>query len=91
VCGYDPQLHAIDAAVLHAAKVTGVDDPYRAAKAADAIVVLTEWPQFVDLDWAAIAEQAPDAVLLDTRNRLEPIAIQSAGLTYLGNGRPSGF
>jgi UDPglucose 6-dehydrogenase len=91
LCGYDPQLHAIDAGVLHAAKVTGVDDPYRAAKAADAIVVLTEWSQFVDLDWPAIAEQAPDAVLLDTRNRLDPIAIEAAGLTYFGNGRPSGF
>ena len=77
--------------VLHAAEVTGVDDPYRAAKAADAIVVLTEWPQFVDLDWPAIAEQAPDAVLLDTRNRLDPIVIETAGLRYLGNGRPSGF
>jgi UDPglucose 6-dehydrogenase len=91
VCGYDPQLGAIDASVLHAAKVTAVDDPYRATKAADVIVVLTEWPQFVELDWPAIAEQASDAVLLDTRNLLDPATIARTGLTYLGNGRPSGF
>jgi UDPglucose 6-dehydrogenase len=53
--------------------------------------VLTEWTQFADLDWAAIAEQAPDATLLDTRNLLNPKEIERAGLSYLGNGRPSGF
>jgi UDPglucose 6-dehydrogenase len=91
VCGYDPELGAIDAGVLHAARVTAVDDPYRAAKAADVIVILTEWQQFADLDWPAIAEQAPDAVVLDTRNLLDPATIGRAELTYLGNGRPSGF
>jgi UDPglucose 6-dehydrogenase len=91
VSGYDPQLGAIDPDVLRAAKVTAVDDPYRAAKAADAIVVLTEWHQFVDLDWSAIAEQAPDATLLDARNLLNPYKIEQIGLRYVGNGRPMGF
>lgn len=91
VCGYDPQLPAIDAQVLHAAGVTAVDDPYHAAKSADAILVLTEWPQFRDLDWAAIAEQAPAAVVLDTRNLLDRDAVVAAGLHYLGNGRADGF
>lgn len=91
VDGYDPQLLAIEPAVLTAAGVTGVDDPYRAAKSADAIVVLTEWPQFRDLDWVAIAEQAPGAVVVDTRNLLHPAAVAAAGLRYLGNGYPDGF
>jgi UDPglucose 6-dehydrogenase len=89
--GYDPQLAAIDPGVLIAAHVTAVDDPYRAAKAADAIVILTEWGEFADLDWVAIAEQCSDAVLLDTRNLLEPTVIERAGLRYVGNGRPTGF
>ena len=71
--------------------MTAVDDPYRAAKAADAIVVLTEWPEFVDLDWAAIAEQSPDGVVIDTRNILDPSRIGDVGLRYVGNGRPTGF
>jgi UDPglucose 6-dehydrogenase len=91
VMGYDPQLPNIDTAVLQRGQVTAVDDPYRAAKAADAIVVLTEWPQFRDLDWQAIARDAPLAVVLDTRNALEPAAIEAAGLAYLGNGAPCGF
>ncbi|KMO83197.1 UDP-glucose 6-dehydrogenase [Mycolicibacterium chubuense] len=89
--GYDPRLPAIDATVLSSAGVTAVDDPYRAAKSADAVVVLTEWPQFRDLDWAAIAEHAPGAVVADTRNLLDPTTVEAAGLRYLGNGRADGY
>ncbi|OBG29718.1 UDP-glucose/GDP-mannose dehydrogenase family protein [Mycobacterium sp. 852002-51057_SCH5723018] len=91
VMGYDPQLPNIDPGVLHRAQVTAVDDPYRAAKAAEAIVVLTEWPQFRDLDWQAIAHDAPQAVVVDTRNALDPETVRTAGLTYLANGVPQGF
>lgn len=90
VSGYDPRLAAIDPADLHG-RVFGVDDPYLATKAANAIVVLTEWPQFRDLDWAVIAEQAPGAVVLDTRNLLDGKVISDAGLSYLGNGTPGGY
>jgi UDPglucose 6-dehydrogenase len=89
--GYDPQLAAIDPSVLAAARVTAVNDPYRATKAADAIVVLTEWREFSSLDWNLIAEQCPDAVVLDTRNVLDPKTVEGAGLRYVGNGRPTGF
>ncbi|BBX65841.1 hypothetical protein MSAS_50150 [Mycobacterium saskatchewanense] len=89
--GYDPQLPHIDPGVLHGSRVTGVDDPYRAAKAAEAIVVLTEWPQFRDLDWRTVARDAPLAVVLDTRNLLDPAAVRAAGMRYLGNGVPQGF
>ena len=91
VMGYDPQLPNLDPIALQRARVTAVDDPYRAAKAAEAIVVLTEWPQFRDLDWHAIARDAPLALVLDTRNTLDPAAVQAAGLAYLGNGAPCGF
>lgn len=91
VLGYDPQLPGIDPAVLQHARVTAADDPYRAAKAADAIVVLTEWPQFRDLDWHVIARDALRAVVLDARNLLDPGAVREAGLAYLGTGVPNGF
>ncbi|ORA17581.1 UDP-glucose dehydrogenase family protein [Mycobacterium asiaticum] len=91
VLGYDPQLCNIDPAILQWARVTAVDEPYRAAKAAEAILLLTEWSQFRDLDWEAIAREAPSALVLDTRNVLDPAAVRSVGLCYLGNGVPSGF
>lgn len=91
VCGYDPQLPVIDARTLDRAGVTAVDDPYCAAKSADAIVLLTEWPEFGDLDWSQIAEQAPGAVVADTRTMLDPVAVRTAGLCYLGSGCADGF
>ncbi|SEH91221.1 UDPglucose 6-dehydrogenase [Mycolicibacterium rutilum] len=91
VTGYDPRLGALDQSRLRAAAVTPVDDPYLAAKDADAIVVLTEWPEFRELDWTAIAEQAPGAVVLDTRNLLDAAALADAGLRYVGNGTRSGY
>jgi UDPglucose 6-dehydrogenase len=91
VCGYDPRLASLDQTALRRASVVGVDDPYLAAKDADAIVVLTEWREFCELDWARIAEQAPGAVVVDTRNLLDPAGPTEAGLIYLGNGTPSGY
>ncbi|MCV7215619.1 UDP-glucose/GDP-mannose dehydrogenase family protein [Mycobacterium crocinum] len=91
VSGYDPRLGSIDPATLHRCGVVGVDDPYVATKGANAIVVLTEWSQFRDLDWPSIAEQAPGAVVLDTRNLLSRDAIAGTGLRYLGNGTVGGY
>lgn len=91
VSGYDPRLAMIDQDAVRRASVAAVDDPYLAAKAADAIVVFTEWPEFRELDWAHIAGQAPAAVVVDTRNLLDPNEIMQAGLRYLGNGKVPGF
>ncbi|MBU8818894.1 UDP-glucose dehydrogenase family protein [Mycolicibacterium goodii] len=89
--GYDPRLEMIDHDALRRAAVAAVDDPYLAAKDADGIVVFTEWPEFRDLNWSRIADQAPGAVVVDTRNLLDPEVVTAGGLTYLGNGRPNGF
>ncbi|GAB5894462.1 UDP-glucose dehydrogenase family protein [Mycolicibacterium mageritense] len=91
IIGYDPRLAMIDHDALRRCAVAAVDDPYLATKEADAIVVFTEWPEFTELDWARIGDQAPGAVVLDTRNVLDRGVIAEAGLTYLGNGRAAGF
>lgn len=91
ITGYDPRLEQIDQVALRRASVAAVDDPYLAAKDADAVVVLTEWPEFCDLNWPLIAEQSPGAVVLDTRNLLDPASLADTGLTYLGNGAASGY
>ena len=53
--------------------------------------MLTEWRQFGELDWAAIAEQSAGAVVADTRNALDPATIAQTGLRYLRNGASGGF
>lgn len=91
IAGYDPRLDMMDHGVLRRTGVAAVDDPYRATKDADAIVVFTEWPEFREVSWVRVAERAPSAVVVDTRNILDPDTVTAAGLKYLGNGRPGGF
>ena len=54
----------------------------------DALVILTEWPEFAALDYSQVARLMRGSVIYDTRNVLEPTNIQSCGLTYVGMGRP---
>jgi UDPglucose 6-dehydrogenase len=67
--------------------VTVVDDVQQAAKDANALVVLTEWPQFRSLDWAALAGTMTGQVVVDTRNLLDVDILTRAGLTSHGVGR----
>jgi len=53
---------------------------------ADAIVLVTEWPQFLALDWAAVAASMRGNVVIDGRNALDAAAVRSAGLDYEGIG-----
>ena len=64
------------------------DDAYDACAGADAVVVLTEWPEFAALDLDHLAGTVADgATVIDARNLLSPDAVRAAGLTYNGIGR----
>ena len=54
---------------------------------ADAAVLVTEWPEFAELDWRALRERMATPVLIDGRNFLDPAALRDAGFTYEGIGR----
>jgi UDPglucose 6-dehydrogenase len=89
VTAYDPRLDIID---TRRVPVATTRDPYVAAKDADAILVLTEWPEFNELDWESIARCAEGgAVVVDTRNILSPELVIAAQLAYLGNGTAGGY
>ncbi|MHC1560694.1 UDP-glucose dehydrogenase family protein [Actinomycetospora sp. C-140] len=64
-----------------------VSDPVEAAQGAEALVVLTEWPQFRQLDWSAMAGVMKQPTVVDTRNLLDPATLRRAGLTGIGLGR----
>ena len=55
---------------------------------ADAAVVVTEWPELRELDWAAAAKRMRSTVIVDGRNLLDPDEMRSLGFTYEGIGRP---
>jgi len=62
-------------------------DALDAVDGADAVVLVTEWDEFVALDWPAVAERMAGTLVLDGRNALDAAAIDAAGLTYEGIGR----
>ena len=60
-----------------------VADPVDVAADADALVLVTEWPQYLELDWAKLAVIMRDARMLDGRHELDPERMQRAGFRYL--------
>ncbi len=65
------------------------DDPIAALEKADALAILTEWPQFREADLALIKSKLRHPVIFDGRNLFEPANVAAAGLTYYGIGRQS--
>jgi UDPglucose 6-dehydrogenase len=59
------------------------------AAGADALVLVTEWPEFGELDLAGLAASMRGRLVVDGRNFLDPDRVRDAGLTYEGIGRPS--
>ena len=62
-------------------------DPYSACEGAEALVVLTEWPEFREVDFGKVASLMVRPHIVDTRNVLDPTVVRGAGLTYCGMGR----
>jgi UDPglucose 6-dehydrogenase len=58
-----------------------------AAEGADALVLVTEWPEFAELDWNRLAGVTAGKVVIDGRNFLDPEAVRRAGFIYEGVGR----
>jgi UDPglucose 6-dehydrogenase len=68
----------------------GVDFSESALEAidgADACVLVTEWPEFAELDFAEVARRMRGTVLVDGRNFFDRASVEAAGLTYEGIGR----
>jgi UDPglucose 6-dehydrogenase len=68
-------------------KINLVEDPESLAGGADALVLVTEWPEFADLDLPRLRGLMRTPLLLDGRNFFDPDEVRSAGFKYLGVGR----
>ena len=73
---------------LHGVEIA--DTPEAASAGADAVVIVTEWPQLADVDWAAVGATMRTPVLIDGRNLLDLAALREAGFTVEGIGRAAG-
>jgi UDPglucose 6-dehydrogenase len=65
-------------------QVARVED---ALEGADAAVLVTEWPQLGEVDWASLGARMRSRVFVDGRNMLDPDAMRAAGFTYDAIGR----
>jgi len=59
-----------------------------ALEGADAAVLVTEWPEFADLEWSEAAARMARPLLVDGRNFLDGAAMRAAGFDYEGIGKP---
>jgi len=85
VVAYDPV--AEDEARKLMSGIEFADDALGAVRGADAVVLVTEWGEFKELDFREVAGAMAGDVLIDGRNALDPEAVRAAGLTYEGIGR----
>ncbi|MCU1259144.1 MAG: UDP-glucose 6-dehydrogenase [Bryobacterales bacterium] len=70
-------------------RVTYCPDALAVANRADALVLVTEWPEFKNLDLSELARRMAHPVLVDGRNLFDPENARRAGLDYTGVGRMS--
>jgi UDPglucose 6-dehydrogenase len=85
VSAYDPV--AAEEAVKLMPGVEIAPSMLDAVRRSDAIVLVTEWPEFATLDWAEVARAARGSLVIDGRNFLDGAAARAAGFTYEGIGR----
>ncbi len=85
VAAYDPV--AEEQARKLVSGIRFADSAVDAARGADAVVLVTEWPEFVELEWKLLAEAMRGKLVVDGRNALDADAVRAAGLVYEGIGR----
>jgi UDPglucose 6-dehydrogenase len=85
VRGYDPV--AMDIARPLMPEVEMCVNPYIMAEGCDALIVVTEWNEFKQLDLVQIRNSMLQPVVLDGRNLYDPEAMKNLGFHYRGLGR----
>jgi UDPglucose 6-dehydrogenase len=86
VRAYDPAAGNAGKAAFPHAEI--VSDPWTAADGADALVVLTDWPEFKEMDLARLRGVLRRPVVVDGRNLWPVERMAEQGFTYLSFGRP---
>jgi UDPglucose 6-dehydrogenase len=89
IAAYDPAA-AVRAREVLNSSAEFVNDPYEAARGADALLILTEWEEFATLDLDRIFKQLKYPIVIDGRNLYDPDAMAARGFTYYSVGRAAG-
>ena len=85
---YDPE--AMEEGTKILSEAIPCQDAYTAARGADALVLVTEWNQFRNLDLEKLKSALRHPVFIDLRNVYEPARMAALGFRYVSVGRPPG-
>jgi UDPglucose 6-dehydrogenase len=85
VRGYDPVARRTAAPLMPAVEIC--DDAYVMADGCDALVIVTEWNEFKQLDLEKIKESLKSPVIYDGRNIYDPVLMKEMGFAYRAIGR----
>jgi UDPglucose 6-dehydrogenase len=80
-------VHTFDPMVkLDSCDVTSHSDQYESVNNSDALIIATEWEQFIHCDWSEVQGRMKGSIVLDARNCLDGEMLRRQGLLYLGVG-----
>jgi UDPglucose 6-dehydrogenase len=85
VAAYDPIAEEEARRLMPGVDLVG--SALEAVDGADAAILVTEWPEFAELDWEAVKERMAGGLIVDGRNFADREAVVAAGFTYEGIGR----
>src|SRR5271168_2718700 len=87
---FDPAATTNAKKILPEDRVTFAQDPYDAATACDALLILTEWKEFASLDLSRLQSLLKYPTIIDGRNLYDPRQMADAGFIYHSIGRAPG-
>jgi UDPglucose 6-dehydrogenase len=92
ITAYDPAANERAKAVLPPSdKMHYAQNLYEAAKDADAVLILTDWKEFAEIDLTQLNQAVRFPIVIDGRNLYKPQLMQDHGFTYVSVGRPASY
>ena len=89
IVAFDPAAMTTARRVLPEEGITYVDNALAAMDDADALLVLTDWPEFKQIDPQAMKARLSQPIIFDGRNLLDRELMTRCGFTYVSVGRPA--
>jgi UDPglucose 6-dehydrogenase len=92
ICAYDPAaMDRAKEAMPPSDRLSYASDMYSAAKGADAVLILTDWKEFGELDLVRLNQAVRFPIVIDGRNLYKPQQMLEHGFTYVSVGRPASY
>jgi UDPglucose 6-dehydrogenase len=88
ICAYDPAAIERAREILPSSGITYAESAYGVAAGADALIILTDWADFAQLDLERIHAKLAYPIVVDGRNLYDPKVMAAHGFLYYSVGRP---